>query len=75
MEAQNRIASVPTSRIAFVAALVLGLVVIVVMLLAGPARTAQPFPTSAPQMIVPTENQPPTAPSYLPIPQPGPVGP
>ena len=56
MDVQNRIASVPTGRIAFAAALVLGLAVVVLMSFAGPARTAQPFPTTAPQVIASPEH-------------------
>jgi len=51
MDVQNRTVSVSTRRVAFGAAVVLGIMVVVLTLFASLARTAQPFPTTAPQVI------------------------
>jgi hypothetical protein len=58
MDVQNRLISVPTRRIALGAALAIGLVLVVLMFFASLARTAQTFPTTAPQVITSPEQSP-----------------
>jgi hypothetical protein len=58
MDVQKSIVSLPTRQIAFGAALVLGLVVVMLALFASLERTAQPFPMTAPQVIASPEQSP-----------------
>lgn len=58
MDVENRIVSLPTRRIAFGAALVLGLVVVVLTWFASLERSVQQFPMTAPQVITSPEQSP-----------------
>jgi hypothetical protein len=58
MDVQNRFVSLPTRQIALGAALVLGLVVVMLIWFASLERTAQPLPMTAPQVIASPEGSP-----------------